>query len=447
MNDLDRLQEALAAVLRGEADDRQRELVGEAHPADIAQTLRQRPVEDQVRLFRMLDPEAAGALLSELDDDTLLGLVRALDEQEVSKILDRMPAAEAADVVEELPEEHAEKLLELMEDEKSEEVQELLEYPEDSAGRLMSPDPVCVEESMTVAQAIDHLRKSIHEDRPFELFVTDSHGHLVGAVPLRRLLLARPETAIVAIRNEDVVSVAPETDREEVARIVAKYDMAALPVVDRQHRLLGSISVDEVVDIVGEEASEDIFKIAGSDAAELEQRSPRQLAMLRLPWILGTLVIELGAGFIIHYYDQTLAQVILLASFMPVIQAISGNTGLQSVTMIVRGLATGQVQIEHWWEPLRRQMQASAIIGGVCAIVVALIGGVWHSPAFGVVVGVSMFASVNLSSLAGTSFPMISKRLGFDPAVTAGPFATTFQDILGVTIFLSLATALLHWLV
>ena len=447
MNEQDRLQQALDHLLLAEADDRDVDIVGEAHPADLAQVLRHRPVEEQVRLFRMLDPEAAGTVLSELDDDTLLNLVRSLDEEEVSKILDHMPPEEAADVVEELPEEHAEKLLELMEEEKSEDVQELLEYPEHSAGRLMSPNLVSIEESMTVAQAIDHIRKSVIEDRPFELFVTDHHGHLVGTVPLRRLLLAQPETPIVAIRNEEVVTVTPETDQEEVARRVAKYDLAAIPVVDARHRLLGSISVDEVVDIVGEEASEDIFALAGSDAAELEKRSPRQLAMLRLPWILATLLLELVAGIVIHFFDQTLARVILLASFMPVIQAISGNTGLQSVTMVVRGLATGQVTLDRWWEPLRRQMQASSIIGAVCAAVVGVIGTIWHSPAFGLVVATSMFVSVNLSGLAGTSFPMISKRLGFDPALTAGPFATTFQDVLGITIFLSLATALLHWLV
>src|SRR6185503_2685659 len=207
-----------------------------------------------------------------------------------------------------------------------------------------------------------------------------------------------------------------------------KYDLAAVPVVDKRHRLLGSISVDDVVDIVGEEASEDIFGLAGSDAAELEQRSPRQLAMLRLPWIMATLLLELAAGVVIHYFDATLGRVILLASFMPVIQAISGNTGLQSVTMIVRGLATGQVQLDRWWEPLRRQMQTSGIIGAVCAVVVGVIGFIWHSPACGFVVGLSMFVSVNLSGLAGHGFPMISKRLRFDPAVTAGPFETAFPD-------------------
>ena len=234
-----------------------------------------------------------------------------------------------------------------------------------------------------------------------------------------------------------VISVTPEMDQEEVARVVAKYDLVAVPVVDQRNHLVGTIAVDDVIDIVGEEASEDIFRMAGSDAAELERRSPRQIAIMRLPWVLATLVIELFAGVVIHYFDQTLSRVILLASFMPVIQA---------VTMVVRGLATGQVHLDRWWEPLRRQIQTSSILGGVCGLVVGVIGLLWHSPAFGLIVAVSMFVSVNLSGAAGTTIPMLSKRLGFDPALTAGPFETAFQDVLGVTIFLSLATALLHWL-
>jgi len=251
---------------------------------------------------------------------------------------------------------------------------------------------------------------------------------------------------VTAIRDDNVVTVTPQMDREDVARLVAKYDVVAVPVIDDQNRLVGTITVDDVVDIVGQEASEDIFRMAGSDAAELERRSPQQIALMRLPWVLATLVIELGAGVVIHYFDRTLARVILLASFMPVIQAISGNTGLQSVTMVVRGLATGQVQLIRWWEPLRRQIQTSIILGGVCGLLVGVIGALWHSPAFGLIVGVSMFISVNLSGIAGTTIPMLSKRLGFDPALTAGPFETALQDVLGVTIFLSLATALLHWL-
>src|SRR5262245_50614793 len=446
MNDSDRLLEATKNLVEGATDPRDEALVEEAHPADLASVLKQLPLVEQVTIFRTLSPERAAEVLPELDDHALLELVRALDEVEVSRILDEMPPEHAADVVEELPSEQAEKILDLMEEEKSEDVQEILEYPEQSAGRLMSPDFVAVSERATVEQAIEHVRKSVSEERAFEVYVIDDHRHLVGVVPLRRLLIANPDTPIFAVREENVVSVMPEMDQEEVARVVAKYDLVAVPVVDQRHRLVGTITVDDVIDIVGEEASEDIFRMAGSDAAELERRSPRQIALMRLPWVLATLLIELCAGVVIHLFDQTLSKVILLASFMPVIQAISGNTGLQSVTMVVRGLATGQVQLSRWWEPLRRQIQTSSILGSVCGGLVGVIGFLWHSPAFGLVVAVSMFISVNLSGVAGTAIPMLSKRLGFDPALTAGPFETAFQDVLGVTIFLSLATALLHWL-
>ncbi len=418
-----------------------------AHPADVAQILRDLSLERQVAVFRMLTAQRAGEVLSELDDATLLELVQALDQIEVSRILEQMPADHAAEVVEELPSEQAENLLDLMRDEHSEDVQELLEYREDTAGRLMSPNAIAVKEGATVAEAIERIRKSAPEGRGFDLYVVDDHRHLVGVVPLRRLLTAVPTTPVWAIREPGVVSVTADTDQEEVARVVAKYDLVAVPVVDAERRLLGTISVEDVIDVLGEEASEDIFRLAGSDAAELERRSPRRIALLRLPWVMATLLIELAAGVIIHYYDQTLARVILLASFMPVIQAISGNTGLQSVTMVVRGLATGHVQLARWWEPLLRQIQTSSIIGAVCGAVVGLIGAVWHGTVtFGLVVGVSMFVSVNLSGVAGTLIPMISKHFGFDPALTAGPFETALQDVAGVTIFLTLATALLAWL-
>jgi magnesium transporter len=447
MDESTKLVDSLRELLDEGRNDELAARLSEAHPADIARLLVEAPQERRVPLFRLLTKEQAGEMLPELDDQTLLDLVQALEEKEVSQVLDTMTPDRAADVVEELPSEQAESILDLMQAEKSEEVQELLDYPEESAGRLMSPNVVAVPDTATVAQALADIRKMAPEEGSFEVFVVDSHRHLVGVVPLRRLLTADPASVVTAIANADVTSVAPETDQEEVARIVDKYDLVAIPVVDRSNRLLGTVSVENVVDIMRHEASEDIFRMAGSDASELDRRSPRRIALMRLPWILLTLLIELGAGIVIHYYDETLSRVILLASFMPVIQAISGNTGLQSVTMVVRGLATGHVVLQRWWEPLWRQVQTTTIIGAVCGALIGLIGAIWHGTVlFGVVVGMSMFVSVNLSGLAGTGIPMLSKRMGFDPALTAGPFETALQDVIGVSIFLSLATALLRWL-
>src|SRR2546421_7504222 len=442
MDDSAKLVESLRELLDEGRDDDLAARLPEAHAADVARLLVEAPQERRVPLFRLLTREQAGEVLPELDDQSLLDLVQALEEKEVSQVLDTMAPDEAADVVEELPSEQAESILDLMQAEKSEEVQELLDYPDETAGRLMSPNVVAVHDSASVAQAMSDIRKMAPEGGSFEVFVIDAHRHLVGVIPLRRLLTADPASAVSVSANADVVTVAPETDQEEVARIVAKYDLVAIPVVDRANRLLGTISVEDVLDIVGHEASEDIFRLAGSDAAELDRRSPRRIALMRLPWILATLLIELGAGIVIHYYDETLSRVILLASFMPVIQAISGNTGLQSVTMVVRGLATGHIQLQRWWEPLWRQIQTTSIIGAVCGVLIGAIGAVWHGTGlFGIVVGVSMFVSVNLSGLAGTGIPMLSKRLGFDPPPTPGPLPTARPDGIAGAVFLSPATA------
>src|SRR5213080_2215609 len=242
MNESERLSEAIDRLVKGTADTRDRVALDEAHPADIAAVARHLPLTEQVALFRLLSQERAGEVINQLDDATLLELVQ---------------------VVEELPSEQAEKILGLMQEDKSEEVQERLDYPEHSAGRLMSPDFVAVNDHATVEQAIEHVRKSVSDERAFELYVVDDHAHLVGVVPLRRLLIAHPGTPVTAIRDVNVVTVTPQMDREDVARLVAKYDVVAVPVIDDQNRLVGTITVDDVVDIVGQEASEDIFRMAG----------------------------------------------------------------------------------------------------------------------------------------------------------------------------------------
>jgi magnesium transporter len=443
-----RLSEQLGRLLDAKDEARALAVVEEHHHADVAAAVPALSPDHQVTLFRLLSPDQAGAILGELDDQTLLDLLRELDETELSRMLGHMAVEDAADVVDELPEERAEKVLELMGEEQSEDVRETLEYPEDSAGRLMSPDVVAVLEWSTVGEAIDHIRRSVHDDQAFQVYAIDEHRHLIGLVPVRRLLVGSPGTAVGTLADREVVSVTPEVDQEEVARLVSRYDLPAIPVVDRQNRLLGVIRVDDVIDVLHEEASEDLFRLAGSEAAELERRSPRQIALLRLPWIVATIVIELAVGLVISYFDETLSRVILLASFMPVIQAISGNTGLQSATMVVRGLATGHVQLARWRATVWRQLRTTSIIGGVCGALVGAVGALWHGTlVFGAIVGFSMFMSVNLSGLLGTSIPMLSRRIGFDPAITAGPFETAFQDLLGVSIFLSLATLLLRWLV
>jgi magnesium transporter len=243
------------------------------------------------------------------------------------------------------------------------------------------------------------------------------------------------------------ITVSPETDQQDAARILSRYDLLTLPVTDPTGRMLGIVTIDDTIDVLVEEFDEDYLRSVGSDAEELERKSPAQIAWLRMPWILATMFIELLAGVVIHVFDATLTKFILLASFMPIISAISGNTGLQSAAIIIRGLSSGQVQLSHWRHAVARQVGTTLILGGACALLLALVAGIWAKQwAFGLVVFLGMFMAVNIAGVVGTCVPLLSKRAGFDPALTAGPFETAFQDVVGISIFLSLASALLHWL-
>jgi magnesium transporter len=312
----------------------------------------------------------------------------------------------------------------------------------------MAKEMAVVGKNDTIKRAISVVRKLAKEHRNIHnVFVVDDGGLLIGYVTLQELLLHQPNRRMHKVMQTDVTRVTPDVDQEEVARIFSKYDIVSLPVTDTAGKLLGRITIDDIVDVMEEEHEEDMARMAGSGSIDASQRSPVQMAMLRLPWVLMTLLLQLIAGVVVNVFDTTLSQVILLASFMPIISAISGNTGLQSAAMIVRGIATGQVDIKRWWIPLRRQFVTTLIIGAACGAVLGLIGWWWHgNPLFGFVVGSSMFISINFSGFVGTATPMISRSLGFDPAITAGPFETAFQDIIGITVFLSLATLMLRWL-
>ena len=332
--------------------------------------------------------------------------------------------------------------------EESTDVKELMKYDPETAGGIMGTEFVAVQMNDTVAQSIKAVRKMAKNNMViYTVYVVDEEGLLVGVLPLQSLVLHAPNRRVYKIMGSDAKSVSVDVDQEDVAVLFRKYDLVALPVVDKFGKLVGRITIDDIVDVIEAEHSEDVAKMVGSDAEELEKRSPYEIAWLRLPWVLTTLAIEFGAGIVIHAFDATLSRVILLASFMPIISAISGNTGLQSAAIIVRAMATGHVTLDRWWKPVWRQLHTTFIIGGACGIVIGVVGAFWQGKwEFGLVVGVAMFVSVNLSGAVGTTVPMVSKRLGFDPALTAGPFETAFQDVVGISIFLTFATLMLQWI-
>jgi magnesium transporter len=446
MAETERLTESIKELLEGGRDDRLADILADAHAADVSSVMRELPLADQVRIFRLLSPQHAGDLLSELDDPTLLELVRALDEQEVSRILDHMPSDHVVEVVEELPKEEAEKILDLMEEEKSEEVQELLEYGEGTAGRLMSTTLVAVHEGTTVAQAIEHIRKSASGDDAFYLYVIDDHEHLVGLVPLHRLLTADPATPVRLIRDE-VESVSVDTDQEEVARLVQRYNLREVPVVDGGHRLLGTISVDDVIDVIREEATEDIQRLGGAAGDETVLDPPRVVLPKRLIWRLINLGTAVLAASVIGLFETSIQALATLAVFMPIVASMGGIGTTQTATVVVRGIALGDMTPGVLMRVLRKEVWLGATTGLVTGLVVAAIAYAWKGQILlSFVLGLALLLNMLVAAVVGTLVPIALKTFRVDPAIASSVIITTFTDVFGFFSFLGLATLLMRFL-
>lgn len=422
-----------------------RSTVDDHHPADIAAAMRYLTDAEDLAVYQSLTPHEQAEVLDEVDRTTLRRLVEATPRDRLAEIVGYLPPDEAADVLGGLDAERWEEVFGYLKD--PEPLRSLLIWPANSAGGLMSRGYVDVPADGNQELALARFRDKAYVEEIFFVYAVEEDNYLVGAVDLRTLLTAEPTVAMRDLANKTVITVPPDLDQEDVAQVFARYDLTALPVVDGDHRLLGVITADDVIDVVQEEAAEDVAHMSGTDASELEKKSPAKIAMMRMPWIMATMFIELIAGFVVKTFDHTLAQVLLLASFMPIISAISGNTGLQSAAIIIRGLSTGHVEMRHWKHAVARQIQTTLLLGGACGITLGLVGALWFGKwSFGALVAIGMFASVNIAGAVGTTIPLLSKRMGFDPALTAGPFETAFQDVVGISIFLGMATLLLPWL-
>ena len=447
MAEVERLLDSVKELLEGGREERLADVLADQHAADVSRVLRELPLPDQVRVFRLLSPPDAGAVLSELDDPTLLELVRALDEVEVSRIFDQMPSDHVVEVVEELPPEQAEKFLDLMEEEKSEEVQELLEYEEGTAGRLMSTGFVAVNEQATVAHAIEHIRKAATRDGAFYLYVIDDHEHLVGIVPLHRLLTANPATAIREIRLPDVESVRVQTDQEEVARLVQHHNLLEVPVVDDNHRLLGTIGVDDVIDVMAEEATEDIQRLGGAAGDETVFDSPETVFKRRFVWRLANLGTAILAASVIGLFEPSIQALATLAVFMPIVASMGGIGTTQTATVVIRGIALGDVTPSVLTRVLRKELWLGAVTGAANGLILALIAYAWKGQALlAAILGVALVLNMLLAAVVGTLVPVALKTFRIDPAIASSVIITTFTDVFGFFSFLGLATLLMSFL-
>jgi magnesium transporter len=442
----DATPEALAAV---------RTVLEGQHPADVALVMEQLLPTEAAVVFSQLDDERAAEVLDELSAPLSRYLTDRAPRGRIAALLDVLPMDDAAEVIAEAtPERQAELLQDLTDiaPDDAAEVRELLSYGEKTAGRLMTDKFLRLSREMTVDQAFAAIRASDPVVETLtDLYVTEpaaaGEERLIGVLSLRHLVRQEPYARIGDVMIPEPITVTVDTDQQEVAQIISKYDFLALPVLDRAGNLAGIVTIDDVIDVLVEEFNEDYLRLVGSDAEEMERRTPAQVAVLRLPWLLGTMLIELFAGAVISRFDWVLKEVILLASFMPVISAISGNVGLQAAAIIVRGLDTGHVSIQNMGRAVRKEFLTSLLMALACGLALGGVGVIWSRRLpFGLVIGGAMTASMLTASLMGTVIPMFSKRLGFDPATSAGPFETAFQDVIGFAVFLWLASLLLPWL-
>lgn len=431
------------------AQDNLMKLIGKTHSADMAWVYRHLTDEERAAVFDLIvKNHSVGPFLSELDTLLVTDLVVGLTPQYMADIIAEMPSDDAVDLLEILPDEVADSIREHMEKKDREEVEELLQYDPETAGGLMSPDFMCLDEDLTAGEAIKSIQKRSEEkEMVFYLYLTHGESRLSGVISLRELLMHPAETTLKEIMNQNVISVTTDTDQGEVAHVVSKYNFLAVPVVDSNYCLVGIVTVDDIIDVIREEASEEFLQMAGAGKdREILLKSTRENAFIRAPWLFASWIGGVMAMFIIGTFEEELTKVIALASFIPVVIGMGGNIATQSSTIIVRGIATGRVNLNESYRVVFKEMRVGLILGliyGLFLGVVAYLG--FREPALlGVVVGISIFFCMAMSASLGTIIPLILKRFDVDAAVATGPFVTTSIDILGVLMYFWVAKFFLN---
>lgn len=419
------------------------------HPADIAHLFRYLDLKEQRILFNLLaDAETSAYVLSELENDTAARLLEQMKKESITAILQEMAYDDAVEIIRNLPEEVAEEILHIMEDEHSEEIEELLKYGEDTAGGIMATEIFSLQEEQTAAEAISALQEAQDLEMVFYVYVTNDHGHLVGVLSLRQLLMVSPQKKLKDIMTRDVISVRTHVDQEEVAKVVEKYDLLAVPVVDDRNMLMGIITVDDIIDVLRQEATEDIYKMAGASEEELLYGyKATKVARLRLPWLITNLFGGVITGYLMWLFKVTLEAVIALISFIPVITGMGGNVGGQSSTIVVRGFATGKIDFSTLRHVFFKELRVGLIMGAICGVVIAFIAYAWHgNPYLGLVVGIAMSTAITVAACMGVLATSFFKKIGIDPAIASSPFVQTANDITGILIYFGTATFFIDFL-
>ncbi|MBL7177350.1 MAG: magnesium transporter [Desulfobacteraceae bacterium] len=440
------LTESIKRLLRRNAVSNLRKIVNRTHGADLSRIFRALTLRQQHMLFDMIeDTEQKGTIFSELDEDILLNFIEEMKLDDIVGVLESMPSDDVADILGKLPEKKANAILKKMKKEGSEEIEGLLSYEADTAGGIMVPDFIAMREDTTAGQAIESLQKEYMDvEMPFYLYVVDGYGKLVGVSSLRQLVVVSPDSPLKDFMSTDIFSVQTVTDQEEVAKLVARYDILAVPVVNDTNELVGIVTVDDVIDIIREEATEDILKMAGAGGEFVETQSVFKSMRIRLPWLFASCIGGIVAFFVIGRFEGSLNRFVYLAAFIPVIMGMGGNIGTQSSTIVVRGLAMGHLNLRDIWSVVFKELAVGFILGLIYGTLIGLVAHARYSlVVVALSVGLAVFCSMSLAALVGSLIPMLFARVNIDPAVATGPFVTTAMDIISVFLYFQIATTLL----
>jgi len=424
-------------------------LLQKTHPADIAWVFRHLSPGERKKVFNTIaQTEMVGDFLSEVDEAIMLDLVQDLTPEFMVAVMSEMASDDVADLLEALPEENANEIRQLMLKEDRDEVDELLQYHPETAGGLMSPDFMALDGDLSAGDAIKIVQERSEEsEMSFYLYITHGDGQLAGVISLRELLLHPPYRQLKNIMNTTVTSVTTDTDQDEVAHVISQYNILAVPVVDSNYKLVGIVTVDDIIDVIREEATEDFLRMAGAGKdSEILLKSTMDNAMTRAPWLFASWIGGVMAMFIIAYFHDELQKVLALAAFIPIVIGMGGNIATQSSTIIIRGIATGRVNMQELSKVIFKEMRVGLILGTVYGLFLGVLAffGYAETQYLGLVVGLSVLLVMTMAATVGTFVPLILKRLDFDAAIATGPFVTTSIDILGVLAYFLIAKFLLN---
>lgn len=454
----DLILQAVMRLLGAGAADHLLKLLQKQHPVDIAGILRRLPDRHRRPTFDLLlghDPALAMQSIAELEPVMSASLLEDRAADEVSRLLDLLPPDDAARILKRLPEELSDRVRALMGRKGG--ADRLLEHADRTAGRIMNPFVFALPETTTAGEAVTALQRTAGQQTEvvFYLYVTDDDGHLVGVTSLRRLLLVPAETPIRQIMTTEVVRISEDADQEEAARLVASYNLLAIPVVDAQNRLVGTITVDDVIDVIEDETTKDIQRLGGLEALDepYTQTPFPTLVKKRARWLVVLLLGEMLTATAMAHYEEEIASAVVLALFVPLIISSGGNSGSQAASLMIRAFAVGEITIRDWWRVMHREVWSGLALGGILGAIGFARVAVWgrffqtygeHWFLVALTVGVSLVGVVLWGTLSGAMLPFIMKRVGADPATSSAPFVATLVDVTGLVIYFSVAAVILH---